>query len=175
MPRPIPLSTAVIPRFLLPRQGSIWLRPTSIRNASNKADKAAKAAPKPKGPIVLEKPTKFNPPSHPQRRAKPAPRYPGPNLSAEETERMATKKYPNMMPAEGTFMHWFINNRNIHMWITLVRLCFLLNFTNSNVMVSFLRNNWQIVLPLQNFWSSKEPLANPTTRAPCSDSRPQSG
>ncbi|CAG8957643.1 hypothetical protein HYFRA_00010510 [Hymenoscyphus fraxineus] len=125
MPRSIPISTAVIPRFLLPRQGSLWLQPANVRNVTNSAPKAT---PKPKGPIVLEKPAKFNPPSHPQRRAKPAPRYPGPNLSAEETARMATKKYPNMMPAEGTWAHWFINNRTVHMYITLSTLLGLAGF-----------------------------------------------
>jgi hypothetical protein len=25
-----------------------------------------------------------------------------------------------MMPPEGSFMHWFIMNKTIHMWITLV-------------------------------------------------------
>ena len=45
----------------------------------------------------------------------------GPKLSAEDRKRMATKKYPNMMSPEGTFSHWFLNNRVIHLWITMVR------------------------------------------------------
>jgi hypothetical protein len=73
----------------------------------------------PKTPPVLEKPAKFNPPSHGSRR--PAPRaYPGPPLSAKEKATQRTKKYPNMMPAEGTFMRWFLTNRGLHVYITLV-------------------------------------------------------
>jgi hypothetical protein len=114
--------TASIPRFLLPQRGTIWrahftpFTPlTTVRYASksraNTADK----------PIVLEKPTKFNPPSHGSRRPKPAPRYPGPNLSTEEKELQQKKQYPHMMPPEGSFFHWFLHNKSIHIWITLVR------------------------------------------------------
>jgi hypothetical protein len=89
-----------------------------MRNASNqKKNSNSKSK-----PLVLEKPSKFTPPSHPARLRKQGPRYPGPQLSDEEIARQTTKKYPNMMPPEGSFMHWFMNNKTIHMWITLV-LC----------------------------------------------------
>lgn len=45
----------------------------------------------------------------------------GPKLSEDDKKRMASKKYPNMMSPEGTFSHWFLNNRLIHLWITMVR------------------------------------------------------
>lgn len=114
-----------IPRFLLPQQSSIWrTRIVSsskavqiVRNASHKAPLKSKAAPK---VPVLEKPAKFNPPSHGARLRKDPPRYPGPALSAAQKAAQQTKKYPNMMPVEGTFMHWFLNNRSIHIYITLV-------------------------------------------------------
>ena len=106
-------------RSLVPRAGFTlhskqlrqrWLRP-SIRHASNN--------PPPK-PRVLEKPDKFRPPSHPSRiRSKP--RYTGPPLSENERQAQKTRRYPHMMPAEGTFLHWFLSNRAIHVWITLVR------------------------------------------------------
>lgn len=32
-----------------------------------------------------------------------------------------TKRYPHMMPPEGSFMHWFLTDRTIHLWITIVR------------------------------------------------------
>jgi len=32
---------------------------------------------------------------------------------------METKKYPNMMPPEGTFSHWLLHNRSIHVYIAL--------------------------------------------------------
>ncbi|TGO30861.1 hypothetical protein BPAE_0003g01470 [Botrytis paeoniae] len=112
-------STASIPRFLLPLRSPLWSlsSKTTIRNASTKSKtNASKKSPK---PLVLEKPTKFNPPSHPARLRKDPPRYPGPQLSAEEIARQSVKKYPNMMPPEGTFMHWFLNNKSIHIWIAL--------------------------------------------------------
>ncbi|CAK4031563.1 hypothetical protein CBER1_00670 [Lecanosticta acicola] len=83
-------------RFLLP----------SLRYASS--------APPPK-PRVLEKPDKFRPPSHPSRlRSKSRYSY-GPDL----TPQQQTRRYPHMMPPEGTLMHWFLTNRSIHVWISL--------------------------------------------------------
>ncbi|KAK6583287.1 hypothetical protein PZA11_004363 [Diplocarpon coronariae] len=113
--------TSSIPQFLLPQRGAIWrtrlCRPSSTSLTNRHASKASSKAPKntnvkPGGkPLVLEKPTKFNPPSHGARLRKEAPRYPGPQLSAEEAAVQRTKKYPNMMPPEGSFLYWFINNR----------------------------------------------------------------
>ena len=123
--------TASIPRFLLPQRGSIWrahlqngsVSPLAVRHASNQSSKLQSSK-----PIVLEQPTKFNPPSHGSRLRKPGPRYPGPNLTQEDEERMKYKKYPHMMPGEGTFMHWFLTNRSIHLWICLVNYEFSLDF-----------------------------------------------
>lgn len=126
-----------IPRFLLPQTGALWRTrvstsspiSTTIRHASKAPPKkvvkpsAGKPSSKPPSkPLVLEKPTKFNPPSHGARLRKEAPRYPGPQLSAEEETAQRTKKYPNMMAPEGSFMHWFINNKSIHIYISLVRI-----------------------------------------------------
>lgn len=84
----------------------------SIRHASTTT---------PPKPRVLEKPDRFNPPSHPSRRARPR-QYPGPPLSEHERQKQQTRKYPHMMPAEGTFMFKFLTSRAIHMWLSLV--CF---------------------------------------------------
>lgn len=85
----------------------------SLRYAS------ASTTPPPK-PRVLEKPERFNPPSHPSRiRAKP--KYYGPDLSEHERRAQKTRQYPHMMPPEGSFMHWFLTDRTVHLWITLVR------------------------------------------------------
>lgn len=80
----------------------------------------------PSKPIVLEQPDKFRPPSHPQRIV---PRRPGRGGGAynqastpHEREDQKTRKYPHTFPNEGTFMHWFLMNKAIHLWITLVRL-----------------------------------------------------
>jgi len=39
-----------------------------------------------------------------------------------QKEEQANKQYPRMMPPEGSFLHWFLTNRSIHLWITLVRI-----------------------------------------------------
>ncbi|KAH7054606.1 hypothetical protein B0J12DRAFT_709980 [Macrophomina phaseolina] len=88
-------------------------------------------------PLVLEKPDKFRPPSHPARlpssRKKPQYSY-GPRLTPEELAAQGRKKYPNMMPPEGSFMHWFLTNRMLHVYISLAVLfslafyTFLMNF-----------------------------------------------
>ncbi len=80
------------------------------RNASASASK----------PRVLEKPTRFNPPSHGRRLKQQIPRQYGPQLTEEQKTEQQTRKYPNMMPAPGTFMHWFLTSRGIHTFITLV-------------------------------------------------------
>lgn len=74
-------------------------------------------------PLMLEKPAKYRPPSHPAAPVTKSPprQYPGPALSPEDEKRRKVKRYPNTMPAEGTFMHWFLTTRSIHVWITLVR------------------------------------------------------
>ncbi|KAL3422439.1 hypothetical protein PVAG01_06595 [Phlyctema vagabunda] len=151
-------SATAIPRFLLPQRSAIWRMrlptPASfVRHASNKSKKpAAKPAAKPAKPLVLEKPTKFTPPSHGARLRKEAPRYPGPQLSAEEKARQQTKKYPNMMPAEGTFMHWFIHNRSIHVFIcmgtltTMAVTVFITNFKRDSPFADMLPHWTQLFL-----------------------------
>jgi hypothetical protein len=117
--------SARIPHFLLPRGLPLQFKQSTlishqlplVRYASSKP-KASK--PISKGPIVLEKPAKFNPPSHGQR-IKATPRnYPGPKLSDLEEQEKKTKQYPHMMPAEGTAMHWFLTNKSIHIYIAFV-------------------------------------------------------
>jgi hypothetical protein len=120
--------SSAIPRFLLPQRSSIWrsraISPSRttqiIRNASHKTPPKAKTTPiTPKVPI-LEKPAKFNPPSHGSKLPKARPQYTGPPLSEAQRAAQKTKRYPHTMPNEGTFVHWFLNNRSIHTYITLV-------------------------------------------------------
>jgi hypothetical protein len=138
-------SLTSIPRFLLPR-GPLLLRaaptsrststilplplPLAIRHASAKAPPPRKplADQLRNQPRVIPQPDKYRPPSHGRRtpRSETQQKSYGAPLSAEEKERMRKKKYPNMMAPEGTFMHWFLHNRSIHLWITSVRLPFLL-------------------------------------------------
>ncbi|ORY13709.1 hypothetical protein BCR34DRAFT_561570 [Clohesyomyces aquaticus] len=129
-----------IPRFLLPR-GPIFLRPTFqprnarlspliLRAASNNARPSRPSSLREqlqntKGPAVIPQPDKYRPPSHGKRMperdkwSETASRTYGPKLTAEDKERMKKKKYPNMMSPEGTFMHWFLHNKFIHIWITM--------------------------------------------------------
>ncbi|KAJ4362758.1 hypothetical protein N0V95_001249 [Ascochyta clinopodiicola] len=125
-----------IPRFLLPRQPLLVrqprltqsLLPSAVRHVSNARQLSAeferrRAAAASTKQHVIPQPDKYRPPSHSKtlpRRADPGVgKVYGPKLSEEDKKRMATKKYPNMMSPEGTFSHWFLNNRVIHLWITM--------------------------------------------------------
>ncbi|KIW58539.1 hypothetical protein PV05_03049 [Exophiala xenobiotica] len=81
----------------------------------------------PNKPIVLEQPDKFRPPSHParltSRRRAPAAYNQG--TTAEEKESQKTRTYPHMFPQKGSFMHWFLTDRWIHIWITMGTLTLL--------------------------------------------------
>lgn len=134
------ISTAM-PPFLLPRGNFLLVRNprlskyaashTSLqwRNAATGSSSAK--------PRVLEKPAKFYPPSHPQRLAKRTmPRqYPGPPISQAQEEEQKFKKYPNMMPAKGTFMFWFLNSKLLHMGICLVRTSLTAPYTSSLILL----------------------------------------
>ena len=101
-----------LPRPVLPEAHA----PRSFRTASFQRGTAD-----PTKPIVLEKPDKFRPPSHPQRINRRAPRnYPGPKLSEPELEAQKTRRYPHTFPNPGTKLHWFLTTWWIHLFITMV-------------------------------------------------------
>jgi hypothetical protein len=127
-----------IPRFLLPR-GPPLLRPqtrlllqhtTGLRHASTPAKGLSaeflrrRAAQQQKTTPIIPQPDKYRPPSHSARKPNRnlENKIYGAPVSEEDKKRMATKKYPNMMSPEGSFSHWFFNNRAIHLWITMVPL-----------------------------------------------------
>ena len=125
-----------IPRFLLPRGPSLLrirtpspypsrILPLALRYTSTLPPRPKSLAEQIRKPSVIPQPDKYRPPSHGRRtpRSETAMRSYGPKLSEEDKERMRTKKYPNMMSPEGTFSHWFLNNRAIHLWISMVRFC----------------------------------------------------
>ncbi|KAI1366112.1 hypothetical protein F5Y08DRAFT_155922 [Xylaria arbuscula] len=95
------------------------------------APKTAAAPPKtdPSKPIVLEKPERFNPPSHGSRLPRSTPRHYGGSMTAEEVKIQSQRTYPGLPPPPNTWSHWFINNRGIHMFITLGTLTSLALFT----------------------------------------------
>ncbi|KAK0266651.1 hypothetical protein LTR91_007636 [Friedmanniomyces endolithicus] len=78
---------------------------------------ASTTTPPPK-PRLLEKPDRFNPPSH-GARMRTKPRYYGAPLSHHERTAQKTRRYPHMMPPEGSFMFYFLTDRTIHLFITL--------------------------------------------------------
>ena len=124
--------SAPIPRFLLPRG---YMRPYAPYTPYAQLPKLVKlsqtahrtppicrnASASTSKPRVLEKPTRFNPPSHGKRLKKQIPRQYGPQLTGEQKTEQETKRYPRMMPPEGTFMHWFLTSHGIHTFIALVR------------------------------------------------------
>ena len=110
LPRGYKLPYVQLPRPVRPPP-ICYRTPIICRNASASASK----------PRVLEKPTKFNPPSHGKRLKQQVPRSYGPQLTEEQKTEQEKKQYPHMMPPEGTFMYWFLTNRGIHTFITLVR------------------------------------------------------
>ena len=112
-------SRTIIPRFLLPLQGPLW-RGVSIPLSQNIRIRFASSA-KPAKPIVLEKPLKFNPPSHGSRLRKNAlPKHYGPDLTPEEKTVQNQQHYPGLMAPEGSWAHWFWHNRLLHTFITMV-------------------------------------------------------
>ncbi|KAK4458829.1 hypothetical protein QBC42DRAFT_275889 [Cladorrhinum samala] len=117
-----------IPRFLLPQRGSIWRRVAIPGVPSSPVSPASSAAiirfnsnKSPSGPRVLEKPARFNPPSHGSRlpRKGAIPRHYGGELSDAELKFQEEKDYPLAPPPKNTWAHWFLNTRWIHLVITV--------------------------------------------------------
>jgi hypothetical protein len=76
----------------------------------------------PDKPHILERPEKFNPPSHGTRLPKrgAVPRHYGGELPKAEVEAQKKKEYPTLMAPEGTWAHWFWTNPTIHSVIAFV-------------------------------------------------------
>jgi hypothetical protein len=116
LPRPSSLSQSLTP--FRARKPNICLQLTRqrLRHASSTTPSKASNL----RPLVLEKPDKFRPPSHPARIKAKNPRSFGPALSEEDKVRQKTKKYPNMFPPEGTVMFKFLTSRMLHVYICMV-------------------------------------------------------
>ncbi|KAK3943465.1 hypothetical protein QBC46DRAFT_377107 [Diplogelasinospora grovesii] len=148
-------TSAVIPRFLLPQNGPMWQRQLlrGVGDASRAGSRrrvelrfASTTTPPPpkttrfKTP-VLEKPERFNPPSHGSKlpsKGSTLGRTYGGDLSASEVQAQKQRDYPGMMAPEGTWGHWIWNSRGIHLFITLGTLGGLAAWTFS---VNFQRNS----------------------------------
>ena len=110
-------------RFLLPEYGFIRHQYLSTNFERRGLSGYRYASTKTKGKqIVLEKPAKFNPPSHGARlpRKNAAPRHYGGDLGAAEAAAQKVRDYPGMMAPDGSWGHWFWNSRRFHLFITLV-------------------------------------------------------
>lgn len=117
-------TTTSIPRFLLPQAGLLWRRfrvPSAASSGSIIIRYASTSPPKGSKPIVLEKPARFNPPSHGSRLPKKQiPRHYGGELSFEEAQAQKKKDYPGLPPPPDTWTHWFWNSRAFHLTLTMV-------------------------------------------------------
>lgn len=123
-------SYSAIPRFLLPQSGRIWQR-ANLGNKLRSSDLpivryASGISKDSKGkPIVLEKPEKFNPPSHgarlPKKNKRPEQfQHYGGSLSADDLAAQRRREYPGLPAPEGTWAHWFWRSRALHLSITMV-------------------------------------------------------
>ncbi|PSR82246.1 hypothetical protein BD289DRAFT_461814 [Coniella lustricola] len=130
-------STFSIPRFLLPRSGHIW-RGANFGPRARNADTlmvryASNTAKDAKGkPIVLEKPARFNPPSHGARlptKGRPQQQHYGGSLSADEAAAQRRREYPGMPAPQGTWAHWFWSSKVLHLCITTGTLLSLAFYT----------------------------------------------
>ncbi|KAF4428373.1 hypothetical protein F53441_14042 [Fusarium austroafricanum] len=123
-------SRAIIPRFLLPLQGPLW-RGISIPLSQNSIRIRFASSSSKSKPIVLEKPARFNPPSHGSRLKKNhVPKHYGPELTASEVAAQNKKHYPGMMAPEGTWEHFFWHSRLLHTVITMISGHFFVAWKN---------------------------------------------
>ncbi|KAM5345789.1 hypothetical protein ACJ41O_011650 [Fusarium nematophilum] len=151
-------SRAIIPRFLLPLQGPLW-RGISIPLSQNSirirfaSSSSSSSSSHPEKPIVLEKPARFNPPSHGSRvKRNHVPRHYGPELTAAEVAAQNTRQYPGMMAPEGTWAHWFWHSRLLHTVITMGTLLALGIFT---FFMNYAQNSpfKDLVPPISDLWT----------------------
>ena len=114
---------------LLPLQGPLWRGvriPLSqnilVRFASHDSGGgSSSSSSKPHRPVVLERPARFNPPSHGSRAKRAsAPKHYGPELTAAEVAAQRERHYPGLMAPPGTWAHWFWHSRLLHTFITMV-------------------------------------------------------
>ncbi|KAH8678060.1 hypothetical protein BX600DRAFT_507039 [Xylariales sp. PMI_506] len=87
------------------------------------------STPDPSKPLILEKPERFNPPSHGSRLPRSTPKHYGGALTSEEVQAQKTKEYPGLPPPETTWAHWFLNSKTLHMLIALTTLFSLAFYT----------------------------------------------
>lgn len=118
-----------IPRFLLPQTGLIWRRTANLGGLKGPEILLVRryASTTRAKPIVLEKPEKFNPPSHGARLPKKTtPRHYGGPLTDEEANIQKRKEYPGLMAPKDTWAHWFWHSQGLHLFISIVSRDYIL-------------------------------------------------
>ncbi|KAK3387132.1 hypothetical protein B0H63DRAFT_150324 [Podospora didyma] len=156
--------TASIPRFLLPQHGLIWRRVANTTNgsmmttttktaatrrtqlarfaaSSHANNSSSPTSPPPQPSNILEKPERFNPPSHGARLARAnggIPRHYGGALGFEEVQRQKVKDYPGLPPPPESWAHRVLMKRWIHLTLTCGTLTALAIFTATE---NFKRNS----------------------------------
>lgn len=111
---------------LLPRTTTRLVHPAHTPSSRrSKKPTSSITSPTDSGPIILEQPDAFRPPSHPARIRPRKPRMTyGRDLTEADYEHMESKTYPYSMPGRNTVMYKFMHSRGLHAFISLVRLPF---------------------------------------------------
>jgi hypothetical protein len=136
--RPPPTSQSTL--FLLlrtpipPRQ--LLLRPSLLSPQFRRHYESPPDPPPPKH-TVLEQPDKFRPPSHPAKFVRLRKGGYGGGAynqqsNVREKEAQKRRSYPHMFPEEGTWGHWVLTSRVLHVCFTIVsfKWCVLLSSGN---------------------------------------------
>ncbi len=129
------MAAASMSRLFVPRSGSSATGHSLRRLGAGRTDgwtagsmrrqASGAAGARPKKTPVLEKPAKFNPPSHGARLPKKtnSPRVYGGEISGAAKAAQNARDYPGMMSPRGTWSYFFWHSRRLHMFITVVSLC----------------------------------------------------
>ncbi|KAJ2892097.1 hypothetical protein MKZ38_010267 [Zalerion maritima] len=121
----MPSSASIIPGGMLSR--TIAPSRTIVQTCPRRCYASKPGGAKKPKHIVLEKPAKFNPPSHGSKLPnKSGPRHYGGALSDMEMKAQARKDYPGLPPPSNSFGHWFWSNPKVHAWISIVRLIIII-------------------------------------------------
>ncbi|EPS45284.1 hypothetical protein H072_742 [Dactylellina haptotyla CBS 200.50] len=150
-------SATSIPRLLLPRwpNGLIRLqaRATLPITTPTTAVRFLRIPPKFPKPtqVVLEQPTKYNPPSHP---TGPRPRESAHKPLPQKPHKEERTHYPGMMPAPGTIAHWILHSPKLH---GLVAVSVLVSLALYVMYRNFMEHDQAAELA---FWDWKHPIAS---------------
>ncbi|KAI0101863.1 hypothetical protein GGR51DRAFT_305479 [Nemania sp. FL0031] len=122
-------ATPIAPKTTPPPVATTRVASEPAGQAATPKPTAAPPVADPSKPLILEKPERFNPPSHGSRLPRSTPRHYGGSPTAEEVRAQGQRTYPGLPPPPNTWSHWFINSRGVHTFITLGTLTSLALYT----------------------------------------------